>query len=448
MEVVYILIGLSLGAGALFLVFNTKLKFSQQETQKLNEQILELKQENESLQTTIDAKLEDIREWERKYYSLESDLKIAKNEINTITENLKEQKKSNEQIQEQFKAEFKNLATEILEEKSKNFSKKSQKSIDELLNPLKTKIEEFKKQVSDTYEKETRERFSLVKEIEQLANLNSQLTLDAQSLTKALKGDSKVQGDWGEMILENILEQSGLSKGREYFVQESFDNDEGGKSRPDVVVRYPGNRCVIIDSKVSLTNYEQYISASTDSEKEEALKKHVLSVSKHVKELSDKNYQDLMKDCKSPDFVMMFLPIEPAYLLAIQNSPSLWQNAYKKKILLISPTNLIAALRMIRELWYQDKQNRNVAEIAKESGSLIDKFMGLLEDFDKIEKAIKNLDKSYTEARKKLHTGKGNLLSKAEKIKKLGAKSKKEMPSSFDNLLEAEHEESPKLDLE
>ncbi len=448
MEVVYILIGLTLGAGALFLVFNTKLKFSQQENQKLNEQIMELKQENENLQSTIDAKLNDIRDWERKYFSLESELKIAQNEINTITENLKEQKKSNEQIQEQFKAEFKNLATEILEEKSKNFSEKSQKSIDELLNPLKTKIEEFKKQVSETYEKETRERFSLVKEIEQLANLNSQLTLDAQSLTKALKGDSKVQGDWGEMILENILEQSGLSKGREYFVQESFDNEEGGKSRPDVVVRYPGNRCVIIDSKVSLTNYEQYISASTDAEKEEALKKHVLSVTKHVKELSDKNYQDLLKDCKSPDFVMMFLPIEPAYLLAIQNSPSLWQNAYKKKILLISPTNLIAALRMIRELWYQDKQNRNVAEIAKESGSLIDKFMGLLDDFDKIEKHLKNLDKSFNETRKKLHTGKGNLLSKAEKIKKLGAKSKKEMPSSFSNLLEPEHDETPKLDLE
>ena len=447
MEVVYIIIGLIIGAGAIFLVFNTKLKFTISEAQKLESQLTQHKQEAEKLQNLIETKSTEVHDLERKYYSLESELKVAQNEINTKNENLKEQKKNNEKIQEQFKAEFKNLATDILEEKTKSFSEKSQKSINELLSPLKIKIEEFKTQIRNTYEKETRERFSLGAEIKQLANLNTQLTLDAQSLTKALKGDSKVQGDWGEMILENILEQSGLSKGREYFVQKSFDNDEGRKSRPDVVIRYPGNRCVIIDSKVSLTNYEQYISATTDTEKEEALKKHILSVTKHVKELSDKNYQDLLTDCKSPDFVMMFMPIEPAYLLAIQNSPALWQNAYKKKILLISPTNLIAALRMIRELWYQDKQNRNVAEIAKESGSLIDKFMGLLEDFDKIEKAIKNLDKSYTEARKKLHTGKGNLISKAEKIKKLGAKSKKEMPSSFDAIIDFE-EDTPKLDIE
>ena len=429
----YIFLGLIIGAGAVYFIFNTKLSYAKKEAKQGSEQVKQLENRLEMLLNDCDAKSSLIIDWERKLYKSESELKIAQNEIITKTKALDEQQKNVKQIQEQFKSEFKNLATDILEEKSRNLSESSQKSINELLSPLKIKIDEFKTQIQNNYVKETSERFSLAKEIKQLASLNSQLTMDAQNLTKALKGDSKIQGDWGEMILENILEQSGLSKGREYFVQESFDNNDGGKSRPDVVVHYPGKRCVIIDSKVSLTNYEQYISASKDSEREEALKKHIISVSKHVKELSDKNYQDLLKDCKSPDFVMMFLPIEPAYLLAIQNSPNLWQNAYKNKILLISPTNLIAALRMIRELWYQDKQNKNVAEIAKESGALIDKFVGLLEDFDKIEKAISNLDKTYTDARKKLHTGKGNLIGRAEKIRKLGAKSKKEIPSSFAN---------------
>jgi DNA recombination protein RmuC len=431
MDFLYILIGLILGAGVLFFVYKTKIELSQKSIKKLEEIESNLENEINQLRNEITNKIELIRDWERKYYALEGDLKVAENNLQNQEELIKEQKESSKLIQEQFKAEFKNLATDILEEKSKSLSEKSQKGIEELLKPLNTKIEEFKTQIRDTYEKETRERFSLATELEKLTKLNSQLTTDAKNLTNALKGDSKVQGDWGEMILENILEQSGLAKGREYFVQETFDNEKGGKSRPDVVVHYPGNRCVIIDSKVSLTNYEQYISANTEIEKKEALKKHITSVEKHVKELSAKNYQELLSDCKSPDFVMMFLPIEPAYLLAIQNSPNLWQNAYKNKILLISPTNLIAALRMIRELWYQDKQNRNVAEIAKESGSLIDKFMGLLEDFNKIEKAISNLEKNYSDARKKLHTGKGNLIGKAEKIKKLGAKSKKELPNSF-----------------
>ncbi|MCK5857030.1 MAG: DNA recombination protein RmuC [Bacteroidales bacterium] len=440
MDLLYILIGLILGAGVLFFIYNTKLSYSLSQNKNLEDIIDSQQKEIVLLQQEVKLKSTLIQDLEHKFFTIKGDLKVAQNNIDTKEKVLKEQKEESKQIQEHFKAEFKNLANDILEEKTNSLSKKNQKGIEELINPLKIKIEEFKIQVRDTYEKETRERFSLATEIEKLAKLNSQLTSDAQNLTKALKGDSKVQGDWGEMILENILEQSGLTKGREYFVQKSFDNEKGGKSRPDVVVNYPGNRCVIIDSKVSLTNYEEYISANTDTERKDALKKHIISVNKHVKELSDKNYQDLLKDCKSPDFVMMFLPLEPAYLLAIQNSPNLWQNAYKNKILLISPTNLIAALRMIRELWYQDKQNKNVAEIAKESGSLIDKFMGLLEDFDKIEKAISNLDKSYADARKKLYTGKGNLISKAEKIKKLGAKSKKELPSSFANNIASKEE--------
>jgi len=430
-EIVYIILGLLVGALGVFLVLNTKLKYALKENQQLQNKIDEIGELTESLKLESQNQENEIRSWEHKYMSLESDNKVLQNELKSKEQKLKDQKESYEQIQNQFKAEFKNLATEILDEKTKSFSEKSQKSIEVLLNPLRTKIDEFKTQIRDTYEKETRERFSLGEEIKRLAGLNNQLTTDAQNLTKALKGDSKVQGDWGEMILENILEQSGLTKGREYLVQETYDNAEGKKSRPDVVVRYPGNRCVVIDSKVSLTNYEQYIVAQEHETKEEALKLHIASVSKHIKELSAKNYQDLLTDCKSPDFVMMFLPVETAYLLAIHNSPNLWQDAYKKKVLLISPTNLIAALRMIAELWNQDKQNKNVAEIAEESGKLYDKFVGFLEDMNKIEKAINNLTSSYTDARKKIESGTGNLIGRAEKIKKLGAKQKKSIPSSF-----------------
>ncbi len=430
-ELVYIILGLLIGALGVFLVLNTKLKYTLKENQQLQNKIDEIEKLTESLKLELQNQENEIRSWEHKYMSLEGDNKVLQNELKTKEQKLKDQKESYEQIQDQFKAEFKNLATEILDEKTKSFSEKSQKSIELLLNPLRTKIDEFKTQIRDTYEKETRERFSLGEEIKRLAGLNNQLTTDAQNLTKALKGDSKVQGDWGEMILENILEQSGLTKGREYLVQETYDNEEGKKSRPDVIVRYPGNRCVVIDSKVSLTNYEQYVSAQEHEDKEDALKLHITSVSKHIKELSAKNYQDLLTDCKSPDFVMMFLPVETAYLLAIHNSPNLWQDAYKKKVLLISPTNLIAALRMIAELWSQDKQNKNVAEIAEESGKLYDKFVGFLEDMNKIEKAINNLTSSYTDARKKIESGTGNLIGRAEKIKKLGAKQKKSIPSSF-----------------
>ena len=443
MELLYVFAGIILGIAGIYFTLSSKIKYSKKETLALGLRLEALEIEKSEAIKELSIKSQELIELDRNYIALQGDLRIANNEIRVKDSNLKDQKEKYENIQLQFKAEFKNLATEILDEKSKNFSEKSQKGIEELLNPLRSKIEEFKTQVRDTYEKETRERFSLGEEIKRLASLNSQLTNDAQNLTKALKGDSKIQGDWGEMILENILEQSGLTKGREYLLQETFDNDQGRKSRPDVIVRYPGNRCVIIDSKVSLTNYEQYTTAEDEKSRTDALKLHIASVSKHIKELSGKNYQDLLdkSECNSPDFVMMFLPIEPAYMLAIQNDPSLWQDAYKKKILLISPTNLIAALRMIAELWYQDKQNRNVAEIAKESGGLIDKFVGLLEDFDKIEKAIKNLDKSYTDARKKIETGSGNLIKRVEKIKKLGAKSKKEIPASFREIIDSDNED-------
>ncbi len=439
MEIVYILTGLILGAIALYFLMNAKLGFAESEKVRLENELKESEDKLRNLTAENENLKEEIRNWELKYASLEGDLRVKNREIENKKQSIEENEKKLKEMQDLLKSEFKNLANEILDEKSKSFSESSRRDIDELLKPLRTKIDEFKKQVSETYEKETRERFSLVNEIKKLSELNNQLSNEAQNLTKALKGDSKVQGDWGEMILESILDRSGLTKGREYFVQESFDNEEGRKARPDVIVRYPGDRCVIIDSKVSLTNYEQYVNAKSEEEQKNAIKLHINSVSKHIKELSAKSYQDVLTDCKSPDFVMMFMPVEAAYLLAIHNNPNLWEDAYKKKVLLISPTNLIAALRMIAELWNQDKQNRNVAEIAEESGKLYDKFVLFLEDMDDIDKHIGKLRKTYDNARKKLESGSGNLIRRAEKIKKLGAKQKKSIPPSFLKAIEEEN---------
>ena len=233
------------------------------------------------------------------------------------------------------------------------------------------------------------------------------------------------------MILENILENSGLSKGREYFLQQSMSSEDNKRLRPDVIVKYPGKRCIVIDSKVSLKNYEAYVNAKNTEEQKIQLKAHIESIKKHIKELSAKNYQSLFKDCKSPEFVMMFLPIEPAYLLAVQNDAELWNNAYQKQILLISPTNLIAALRMIAELWGHDKQNKNVLKIAEESGKLVDKFVGFLEDFDKIGEHLKKSEDAFDKARNKLKDGNGNLVGKAQLITKLGANTKKTLPQQY-----------------
>ena len=418
-----------------------QLDLSEKALETAKSEIENLKITQGELRTRIELLSEKITE-QNKWYD---ELNIAKTTISKmdaekarLEENISSEKqKLEEQLQsfkeqkEQLKTEFKNLANEIIKEQSKDFAIKSKKDISLLIDPMKEKIEQFKKQVSDAYNDDEKERYSLKNEIKNLLDLNKNLSKEAHNLSLALKGDNKAQGDWGEMILESILENSGLTKGREYFLQQSVTTEENKRFRPDVVVKYPGNRCVVIDSKVSLKSYEHYVNAATIEEKSIALKSHIDSVKRHIKELSAKNYQELFKDCKSPDFVMMFLPIEPAYISAVQNDPELWNNAYQNQILLISPTNLIAALRMIAELWEHDKQNKNVLKIAEESGKLVDKFVGFLEDFDKVGEHLRKSDEIFVKARNKIKGGRGNLIDKIELINKLGAKAQKSIPQSY-----------------
>ena len=306
----------------------------------------------------------------------------------------------------------------------------------EILNPLKERLEGFKKTVEETYNNEARERFSLKEQIKELVERSESIGAEAKQLTHALRGDSKIQGDWGEMILESILEKSGLEKDREYFIQETLRDEEGHtiqgsdgrKMRPDVIIRYPGgeNHQMVIDSKVSLTAYVNYVNAEDADEARLALKQHLVSVKKHIDELAGKSYQDYVG---KGDHVMMFIPNEAAYLAAMQADHALWQYAYEKKVLLLSPTNLIAALKLVADLWQRDKQTRNAIDIAEEGGKLYDKFAGLVEDMEKIGKSLNTTAMAYTDAMKKLKTGNGNLIGRVEKLKVMGVKAKKNLPA-------------------
>jgi len=362
--------------------------------------------------------------------AIHSQLSARNAEYNSLLEKLREQKADLENLQERFRNEFRNLANEILEEKSKRFTEQNRTKLEELLKPLGEKIRDFEKKVEETYDRESKQRFSLEKEIRNLAELNSQISKEANNLTNALKGQAKTQGNWGEIVLETILEKSGLTRDREFFIQPSFVNETGKRLQPDVVIVYPGERHVVIDSKVSLVAYERYAAAEQPEEQETYVKEHLLSVRTHINELSGKNYQDIYT-LKSLDFVMLFMPIEPAYLLAMQSDPNLWNYAYERRILLISPTNLIAALRMIANLWRVEYQNKNVQEIARQSGELYDKFVGFLEDLQDIGNKLDATHKAFDASMNKLSSGKGNLIRRVENIRSLGSKTSKEIPRSL-----------------
>ncbi len=358
----------------------------------------------------------------------------ARNE--TLTENAAMQKREVQRVREEMNNEFKVLANEILQEKSKSFTEHNQASLNEILNPLKERLEGFKKAVEDTYNSEARERFSLKEQIKELVERSETIGVEAKQLTQALRGDSKVQGDWGEMILESILEKSGLERDREYSVQETLRDEQGNtiqgeggrRMRPDVIIYYPGEegRQMVIDSKVSLTAYVNYVNAESPEEQTAALKAHLASVKKHIDELAGKSYQDFVG---KGDHVMMFVPNEAAYLTAMQADHNLWQYAYDKKVLLLSPTNLIAALKLVADLWQRDKQTRNAIDIAEEGGKLYDKFVGFIDDMTKIGRSLDSTATAYTEAMKKLKTGTGNLVGRVERLKVMGVKAKKNLPT-------------------
>jgi len=416
-EFLYLLLGIITGGSALFLILRYQRHYSKE---AIEEKI-------QNLNEALEKKEQILREKESEIIELTRILSGKESDHRHLSEKLIEQKSDLEKIQEKFRNEFKNLANEILEEKTKKFTEQNTSRLSEILNPLNQKIKEFEKKVEETYEKEMQQRISLKEEVKKLAELNQAVSKEANNLANALKGDTKTQGNWGEVILENILERSGLVVNREYFVQPSYPGESGKRLQPDVVVTYPGNRSVVIDSKVSLIAYERYVSSNDEKNRETALRDHLISIRNHIKELSEKNYPDIYQ-LQALDFVMMFLPIEPAYHLAMQQDPEFWNLAYEKRILIISPTNLIAALKMVESMWRQENQNKNVLEIARQSGSLYDKFEGLYNDLIDLGKRLDSTKGLYDSAMNKLSEGKGSLVSKVEKIKKLGAKTKKSLP--------------------
>ncbi len=427
MELIYFFVGFLIGGMVLFFYAKSTLSRRALDLEKDNmvakNNELMLTQNLQQIKTELDEKRELITQMVGELSKKEADYTNLENRFN-------EKMKEIGEYQDKFRIEFKNLANEILEEKSKKFTDQNRTNLDALLKPLGEKIKDFEKKVEDTYDKESKLRFSLKEEIKRLEELNQQVSRDTVNLTKALKGDSKTQGNWGEVVLESILEKSGLVKDREYFVQSSYNDDNGKRLQPDVIITYPGKRNVVVDSKVSLTAYERYVSAENEQIAERAYKEHIISLKNHINELNQKNYQDLYQ-LNSLDFVMMFLPLEPAYLLAIQHDPELWNYAYDKRILLISPTNLIAALKMVESLWRQEYQGQNVKEIARQSGDLYDKFVGLVEDLIDMGNKLKATQKTYESSMNKLSSGKGNLLKRVENIKKLGAKTSKIMPEKL-----------------
>lgn len=386
-----------------------------------------------ALETTLAERQRIIEE--KNILLQEKDKELEKKETERI-----EAAKSEAEARHQQEERFRNIATEILEGNARRFTESSSQRITDLLNPLKENIENFRKVINDTYANDSRERTSLQSQLKQLMELNQSIGHEARELTRALRNDSKVQGDWGEMILERLLEKSGLVKGKHFDVQVTKDvdgsplrNDDGKGLRADVVIYYPDDRCLVIDSKVSLTAFVNYINLADDdadtdgSLRRQAGEQHVASVRGHINELAHTKYQDVIGR-KRMDFVIMFIPNEAAYIAAMQIEPGLWQEAYDKRVLMVSPTQLISVLKMLEQLWRQDAVNKNVEEIARLAGTMLDKFTNSLADFSKVETALQAAQTAYSECRKKLSDGKGNLFVTAQKIQALGAKTTKQLP--------------------
>lgn len=373
---------------------------------------------------------------------LSADYARAQARIETLSEQARRDKEELEKIQASFRLEFRNLANEILEEKSKQFKTTNKEAMDSILKPFRDSIGEFKERVEKIYADENQQRGALKNEIRNLQELNRKITEETTNLTNALKGNSKVQGDWGEMILETILESSNLEKGIHYTTQESIRNADGEQQRPDVILRLPDNKRVIIDSKVSLTAYVNYCECESADERKRLMADHARSVRKHVDELGSKRYQELVE---SPDFVIMFVPNEPAFLAALQNDSTIWNDAYRKKVIISSPTNLFALLKIVDDLWKRDDQSRHALEIAEEGAKLYDKFVGFVETLESVGKGLNSASASYDKAMKQLSEGPGNLVGRTEKLRKLGVKASKALPLKIVAAARASEEDGEKL---
>ena len=374
--------------------------------------------------------------WSRERAAKEAELRRLDAQCASLSAELREQQESHQQrltdlqgSRDELRAQFAELAGKIFDEREQRFAETSQQQLGQLLNPLKERIQSFEKRVEESYQNEARERFSLGKELERLQQLNLRLSDEATNLTRALKGQ-KTQGNWGELILERVLEHAGLEKGREYQTQVSLKGPDGERFQPDVLIMLPGDKQVVVDAKVSLTAYQQYVSADDEVIGQAALKQHVLSLRNHVKGLSGKDYKRL-EGLHSLDFVLLFVPIEAAFSAALQAEPTLFQEAFDRSIVIVSPTTLLATLRVIDSLWKQERQSQNAREIAERAGWLYDKFVLFIQDLDEVGSRLQQLDKAYCAARNKLTDGRGNLVSRSEQLKLLGARASKQLPADL-----------------
>lgn len=395
--------------------------------EQLKNQFQQEKVQFEKTNTQLQLEKENVQK-EKEAFAIH--LAKKENDFDNLLERNKEQKQEVEQLQEKFTKEFENLANKILEEKTNKFTEQNKENMKTILSPLQEKIQLFEKKVDDTHKESIDYHAALRQQILGLRDMNEKMSIETVNLTKALKGDSKMQGNWGELVLERVLEKSGLEKGREYEVQQSFTNQEGSRILPDVIINLPDGKKMVVDSKVSLTAYERFVNEEDDDLKATFLKEHVNSVKRHVDQLSDKNYQDIY-EMESPDFVLLFIPIEPAFALALNEDNLLYNKAFEKNIVIVTPSTLLATLRTIDSMWTNQKQQENAIEIARQAGALYDKFEGFVSDLVKIGKKMDEAKVEYGSAMNKLVEGKGNLVTSVEKLKKMGAKAKKALPENI-----------------
>ena len=438
MEIILFVIGLAVGAIAAWLVakyrHESQKGLSRAEADALLKQINDLNADRAKGGERTSILADNLRQTtaelvsERgKVVDLSADLSRQQAETSNLAQRLESQKAEIEDLQKKLIEQFQNIATKILNDSSQLIQQQHKEKLEGVLNPLKERIQEFEKKVDFTHRENIRDSQSLKEQILNLQKLNQTIGEEAKNLTTALKGQAKTQGNWGELILENLLDKSGLTRGREYTVQEIVTDEQGKRYYPDVIIHLPENKKIIIDSKVSLVAYERYCNTTDEREKEGLLKEHIGSLRKHIRELSAKNYQNV-EELLSLDFVLMFIPVEPAFSLAVGADMGLFNEALERNIVLVTPSTLLATLKTIANMWKQEKQNRNALEIARESGALYDKLVGLMNDLIDVGNRIKQTQASYEEAMKKLYSGSGNLLARVENIKRMGAKTTKTMP--------------------